>query len=863
MKFLLFIFVLVKADYDLEYDPQEVMIAQESRHYETIVKPPVRIIKPRGVTNSHRPQYNLDSVEVDDKDSEGMVREAVLRALEKKNHMGNFAQVLPIIRAMSGNQRVALASLVASQVTAPGRQVLNLPQVRSLVGNENSTAELILPILLDTANLIQRSLHSKKKTRDTRYLSGITKFISYPFDIQQQDIPDKQHHIDRFSNQPHFQRRSYQEDLSDDELNIGVQNADTLDRVTKSDKIRLPPRVLMKQNNTDVLKTIQNITQAHDTKSNDMEDNRNSSRKLTEATDRLKFEPAKIQENGTFDLMTDATNQSIAQDLPVAEKLRSLNRYLDRKGNLIRRGTYPPKLTTIRRGNAEPTVSPITRRRPLPARKLPATNEHAQCELFTNNLCLHSEDYPTDAILSSLRRNKAAGALLADIKEPGEGAVDGITAAQEAKYTADHYLISNRRGDTANRDFASAGEAGFMCPSTVKYARPQRARATSGQWKYIVNTGEHTQTLRLEKCLKPKEPCTYLTDNFKSKCVQVYNYHRLLTWDQQNGLHMDIFKVPTCCSCHIEGYSVSFPPVGQRVHETSSEHFPGEDLSSEQGNRAFEDVQSSIQRPVLNKSPSFEFNRPIDSFPPFADNSVQASAFPNAKLNNDFDSIKGSGPTDSYGNSYFPDNFHQASTIRNIKRPVPRNPAGIANPSNNIGSDSATLPSFLEPPTPSAPASFSFSKDSKYKLSDHFQKSPRPNRRPIRKKISRVPDDLMSSGTSAIGAFQIDNFETLEDLNDEVDESQVNKVINHAITRPTIAPKLPAAKENIYITREHSNDENGKKINYNYHPIIDFFEEEEKDSDSIDREDNLDSYVQSSESEWKPISHTPVDRRKH
>lgn len=42
---------------------------------------------------------------------------------------------------------------------------------------------------------------------------------------------------------------------------------------------------------------------------------------------------------------------------------------------------------------------------------------------------------------------------------------------------------------------------------------------------------------------KPKESCTYLTDNFKSKCVQVYNYHRLLTWDQQNGLHMDIFKV--------------------------------------------------------------------------------------------------------------------------------------------------------------------------------------------------------------------------------------------------------------------------------------------------------------------------------
>lgn len=43
-------------------------------------------------------------------------------------------------------------------------------------------------------------------------------------------------------------------------------------------------------------------------------------------------------------------------------------------------------------------------------------------------------------------------------------------------------------------------EEGFTCPSTVKYARPQLARAASGVWKYIINTGEHTQTLRLEKC---------------------------------------------------------------------------------------------------------------------------------------------------------------------------------------------------------------------------------------------------------------------------------------------------------------------------------------------------------------------------
>lgn len=173
------------------------------------------------------------------------------------------------------------------------------------------------------------------------------------------------------------------------------------------------------------------------------------------------------------------------------------------------------------------------------------------------------------------------------------------------------------------------------------------------------------------------------------------------------------------------------------------------------------------------------------------------------------------------------------------------------------------MPSFLEPPTPSAPTPFSFSKEPKYKLSDHFQRGPRPSRRPIRKKTASIPDDLMSSGTSAIGAFQSDNFETLEDTNDEIDEPQMNKVLNHVITRPTIAPKLPAARDNIYTSLEQNEDENSKKINYNYHPIIDFFGEAENDSDSIDREDNLDSYVQSSESEWKPINHTPIDRRKH
>ncbi|XP_073950987.1 neurotrophin 1-like isoform X2 [Choristoneura fumiferana] len=858
LKLLFVLAVVVSAEDDLqdfEFAPNEageIMLAQESRHYQTFVKPPVRIVKPSGVTNSHRPQYNLDSLEnfedVTTKRSvktyksshklrakDGMIRDAVLRALERKDQVGKFAQILPIIRAMSGNQRVALASLVASQVsTPPGRQPLNLSQVRSMFGNANATSDLMLPILLDMANLIRKAVRSGKEPRE----------VKEPITLPQAQLL----------------RRSFTDD-TDTELDDEPFEYSTT-TTTKAPAIqryrRIPQRrqfnrpIVVNKTDTD---TTENTKEANKTTVNN-----NSSKTSTTEAPSPSTAKAKV-ENATMDLMADATNQTLAQDLPVAEKLRALNRFIDRKGNLIshRRVTFPPK-PPPRRTTTESVLS-LARRRPPPARKLPVASaaaavtaaDQAKCELFTNSLCLHSEDYPTDAIVLSIRRNKAAaGALLADFRDPGEGALDGVTAAQEAKYTAEHYLVSNRRGDTANRDFASAGEAGFMCPSTVKYARPQRARATSGQWKYIVNTGEHTQTLRLEKCLKPKESCTYLTDNFKSKCVQVYNYHRLLTWDQQNGLHMDIFKVPTCCSCHIEGYSVSFPPLGHRIHETSGETMPVEELSSEHGNHAFEAVQSSIQRPSATKNPPFTFNKPLESFAPFSDN-----------------------------HNLITDSFNQASSIRNVKRPpISRNPV-------TTNFDSVTLPSYLEPPTPSASSSFSFSNDTpnKFKNNGQFKRGAvRPSRRPIRKKISGGPDDLSSSGSAAIESFTASNMETMEEYNEE--ETEYTKNVQKAAPpkRGTIAPKLHAVTTEktipAFAQQEKSQSAkettaNGKRVNYNYHPIIDFFgEEEDKDeeNDSIDREDVVAAYVPTSESEWKPMNHPPprnsqntnlVERKKH
>lgn len=86
--------------------------------------------------------------------------------------------------------------------------------------------------------------------------------------------------------------------------------------------------------------------------------------------------------------------------------------------------------------------------------------------------------------MGSIRRHRhAMTALLADNPSEWKAHLEEIEAKK-------------RRGDEDENASPTSG----MCPSIVRYARPQKARSASGDWKYIVNTGQHTQTLRLEKC---------------------------------------------------------------------------------------------------------------------------------------------------------------------------------------------------------------------------------------------------------------------------------------------------------------------------------------------------------------------------
>lgn len=57
----------------------------------------------------------------------------------------------------------------------------------------------------------------------------------------------------------------------------------------------------------------------------------------------------------------------------------------------------------------------------------------------------------------------------------------------------------------------------------------------------------------------------------------MYNYHRLLSWDKTRGLHVDIFKVPTCCSCRIDGYKEVFPPLSHYTPSSSATYHHHDD----------------------------------------------------------------------------------------------------------------------------------------------------------------------------------------------------------------------------------------------------------------------------------------------
>ncbi|XP_055936358.1 uncharacterized protein LOC129966032 [Argiope bruennichi] len=175
-----------------------------------------------------------------------------------------------------------------------------------------------------------------------------------------------------------------------------------------------------------------------------------------------------------------------------------------------------------------------------------------RCDRLTEEICLDDSDYPSSAIMSSIYKDKSKFDLMYAELKVRESQVEGLSRQQEQAYSFDHYYGPYAQGSSSSlvpKDYGPAG--GFVCPSEVHYGRPHRAKNRKGEWKVVVNVGEYTQTLRMEKCLASGNPCKYVVSPIQSTCAQVYSYHRLLVFNKDLGLHIDLFRVPTSCACHL------------------------------------------------------------------------------------------------------------------------------------------------------------------------------------------------------------------------------------------------------------------------------------------------------------------------
>ncbi|XP_032795270.2 adhesive plaque matrix protein [Daphnia magna] len=170
----------------------------------------------------------------------------------------------------------------------------------------------------------------------------------------------------------------------------------------------------------------------------------------------------------------------------------------------------------------------------------------------TETFCLKDSEYPVKEVKYAIDYDPLVLNKYADVADQSaDNLVDGLTSLAE-----EHFDYSNYHGSAFEKGHW-VGDEGYICPSDVLYARPVRAVNADGEWRVIVQNiawPGYTQTQRIETCLFPGASCRTLAACYRSECLQQYIYHRMLSFDPcdpQKGIFIDIYKMPSACSCHL------------------------------------------------------------------------------------------------------------------------------------------------------------------------------------------------------------------------------------------------------------------------------------------------------------------------
>ncbi|KAH8302110.1 hypothetical protein KR044_002883 [Drosophila immigrans] len=510
---------------------------------------------------------------------EKVLRTALAKALTDRVLRQKFAEVMPILRVLSSQQRLALSALISAQMNAKQGHELRLEQVRMMFGDDK---KLLLPIVFDLANLVKSSARKYIQMGSDLAAAALRhtplqkrKDVLTVEETQQDDSvgtidvsakPDEDvASLEDFFDE--MQAELLDPQMINEALQASPATPSSSNNSTESKRVRrsanefvhkLPRSVPISVSEQQLLggaagRTIKLNTTAFQQPPNSQpttaSETMASSTLTYEEVEDLAFAglngtelPLIAADERNYQL-NNGSSSSAEEPLPSPEELIAGPRY-----RLNSNKRHSQKMPPIKRKRVQSPAYSRGRPKTSASSHNPVVVSSKKCERFTNNMCIRTDDYPLEQIMGSIRRHKnAMSALLAEFYDKPN---NNLEFGDEF----DDYLINKKRRE-------DEGSAGGMCQSVVRYARPQKAKAASGEWKYIVNTGQHTQTLRLEKCSNPGESCSYLAQSYRSHCSQVYNYHRLLSWDKVRGLHVDIFKVPTCCSCQVDGYRQQFPPL--------------------------------------------------------------------------------------------------------------------------------------------------------------------------------------------------------------------------------------------------------------------------------------------------------------
>lgn len=387
-------------------------------------------------------------------------------------------------------------------------------------------------------------------------------------------------------------------------------------------------------------------------------------------------------------------------------------------------------------------------------------------------------------------------------------------------------MMSKRREDDDQMDDimgsngGSGNGAAGLCPSVVRYARPQMARSATGEWKFIVNTAQHTQTLRLEKCRWAPHSSYSLVDwtNFRFELLFIFipsSAHRriravickamlnraafkcttiidcwvgttvaVFTWTYSRFVHPTLkdntrhhymyshIQVPTCCSCHIDSFREHMMASNTKYSTILADDVDDTDDDGDDGDDDDEEVEYDDVDVDTHKSVAYQYSNGFKKTPKVT--KVPKVAMPTA------------APPFRPSLMTSMKKVPMQSMLETVKKTKP--------------SAESVLGAYLKPPQTN---------------NDFDTESSNTYKKYLRRPMRTSARDQMATGSEL--HTDISPIRIIDFFDRPLQRRSSVAASGNTVRHPNI-PTISTAPTSAY--------DLGKRVNYNYHPIIDFFGKE-------------------------------------